>query len=278
MDWSLVLLSQGIESTVQHDPLTGEWVLRVEEDQVPAALHSIRLYERENRAWPFRQTLPWVGAAFDWAAVAWVGLIAVFFLLQTQPASTLYDVGVSRAGLVRAGDWWRPVTATCLHADLGHLALNAVFGLLLLGMAMGRFGSGPALLATLISGALANVIPLAWREDWAGSLGASGVVMAALGLLAADAVVQQLQRRQRGRLVAQALGGGVMLFVLMGTSPSSDIPAHTAGFVLGILLGLPLAWLPMTAIHRTRCNLVTGGVYCVLLCGAWIVAMTRGTF
>lgn len=276
MDWSLVLLSQGIESTPLQDPVTGQWLLGVAEERMSAARDTIRLYERENRAWPLRQALPWAGGAFDWAAVAWVFLIAVFFMLQTQPGSMLNDAGVSRTGLVRAGEWWRPLTATCLHADLGHLALNSVFGLLLLGLAMGRFGSGLALLVTLLAGALANVMPLMWREDWAGSLGASGVVMAALGLLAAGAVMHQVKRRQLYRLLAQGLGGGVMLFVLLGTSASSDIPAHAAGFLFGVLLGLPLALLPLTTAHRARWNLVAGGAYCVLLCGAWILALTRG--
>jgi membrane associated rhomboid family serine protease len=160
-----------------------------------------------------------------------------------------------------------------LHADLGHLALNAVFGLMLLGMAMGRFGSGWALLTTLISGASANVLPLLWREDWEGSLGASGVVMAALGMLAADAVVQQIQRRQSLRLVIQALAGGVLLFVLMGTSPSSDIPAHVSGFVAGFALGLPLAWLPLTRLRQGRGNLLAGFSYCAAMSGAWIAGL-----
>ncbi len=275
MDWSLVLLSQGIEATVLHDPEAGCWLVVPPPDQLAAAQESIRLYQQENRAWPFRQPLPWAGAAFDWTAVAWVGLIAVFFALQTQPGSTLGEIGISRAGLVRAGEWWRPVTATLLHADLGHLALNAVFGLMLLGMAMGRFGSGLALLVTLLSGAFANVVPLLWREDWAGSLGASGAVMAALGMLAADSAVQQMQRRQSQRLVIQALAGGVMLFMLVGLSPSSDVPAHVCGFIAGMILGLPLAWLPVTTLHRARWNILAGFGYCALLTCGWMWALVR---
>jgi membrane associated rhomboid family serine protease len=275
MDWSLVVLSQGIESTVLHDAAEGRWQLLVGAQDMAAAQDSIRLYEQENRAWPLRQPLPWVGASFDWTAVGWVGLIAVFFALQTQPGSSLEAVGVSRAGLVRAGEWWRPITATLLHADLGHLALNAVFGLMLLGMAMGRFGSGISLAVTLVGGALANATPLLWREDWAGSLGASAVVMAALGLLAGDAIMQQIQRRQPRRLVIQALAGGVMLFVLMGTSPSSDIPAHASGFVAGVMFGIPLAGLPLTTLRCARGNLVAGFLYCALVSGAWIWGLSR---
>jgi hypothetical protein len=89
--------------------------------------------------------------------------------------------------------------------------------------------------------------------------------------------VHQLKRRQLRRLIAEGLGGGLMLFVLVGTSPSSDIPAHAAGFVFGGLLGLPLALLPLTTTHRGRWNLVAGGAYCLLLCATWILAMTRGT-
>jgi rhomboid protease GluP len=274
MDWSLVLLSQGIESTVLPDALSSRWHVVVAAEELSAARLTLELYERENRAWPLRQPLPWVGLSFDWTAMAWVGLVAVLFSLQTQAGSMLEPAGVSRVGLVRTGEWWRPVTATFLHADIAHLTSNAVFGFVLLGLVMGRFGSGLALLTTLISGTLANVFTALWRPDVAGSLGASGVVMAALGLLAADAVMHRAQRGQPRRLLLGALGGGVMLFVFMGTSPASDVAAHAGGFVVGLMCGLPLACLPVTTLHRARWNLVAGFVYCALASGAWIWALT----
>jgi len=185
--------------------------------------------------------------------------------------------GICNAGSVRSGEWWRIVTVTTLHADLGHLAMNAVFGILLLGLAMGRFGSGLTLLATALCGVFANALTLMWRDDRASGLGASGVVMAALGLLAADAAMQYWRRKQPPRLIAEGVVGGVMLFVLVGVSPTSDVAAHAAGFFSGLLVGLPLAALPLTVIHRYRWNLFAGFAYALLMTLSWALALNIGS-
>ena len=274
MDWSLVLLSQGIESTVLHELDSGQWGLEVESHEFSEAQTSIERYEWENRAWPFRHSLPWPGFAFDWTVLAWAGVIAALFFLQTRPDSTVEAAGICNAGLVRSGEWWRLLTATTLHGDLGHLAMNTAFGILLIGVAMGRFGSGPTLLTTTVCGFLANLITLMWRDDRVSGLGASGVVMAALGLLAADATIQYWRRKQPPRLIAEGIAGGLMLFVLVGVSPTSDVAAHAVGFITGFLLGLPLAGLPLTTIHRPRWNLLTGGLYSLLIAVGWVWALT----
>ncbi|MCU0771319.1 MAG: rhomboid family intramembrane serine protease [Verrucomicrobia bacterium] len=273
MDWSLVLLSQGIESVVQHEPETGQWWLEVPSGQRTQATACLQRYERENRFWPFRQALPWPGFAFDWTVLAWVGLISAVFALQTQPGSVIEPAGIFNIGLVRSGEWWRALTATTLHTDLGHLAMNSVFGILLLGIAMGRFGFGLTLLTTMVCGFLANVVTVLWREDRVSGLGASGVVMAALGLLAADATVQYWRRKQPPRLIAEGVAAGLMLFVLVGVSPTSDVATHTAGILGGLLLGLPLANLPLTIIRRPLWNLVAGLAYCAMMSLAWMRAL-----
>jgi membrane associated rhomboid family serine protease len=273
MDWSLVLLSQGIESTLVQEPASGEWQLLVSTPEMETALQTLRLYEKENRAWPFRQQLPWSGLAFDWTVLAWVGIISVAFWLQTRPDSPLTAAGLCNAGLARSGEWWRPLTATLLHADAGHLAMNAVFGVLLIGIAMGRFGSGLTLLATTLAGAAANLIPLLWRDDKSGALGGSGVVMAALGLIAASAAMDYWRRKHPPRLVMEAIVGGMLLFVLVGVSPTSDVPAHAGGFAFGLLLGLPLARLRLTLIRQARMNLIAGFLYCLLVTVAWGCAL-----
>lgn len=273
MDWSLMLLSQGIESTVLRDPESGQWFLQVQPSHAAEAEASIQCYEQENRAWPFRHSLPWPGFSFDWTVLAWVVLISSLFALQEWTGSDIEAAGICSAGLVRSGEWWRLLTATTLHADLGHLAMNGAFGILLLGIAMGRFGSGLTLLTTTLCGALANMFTLLWREDQASGLGASGVVMAALGLLTADAAIQYWRRKQPPRLIMEGLVGGLMLFVLVGVSPTSDVAAHAAGFVGGLLLGIPLASLPLTTIHRARWNLLAGFAFGAMLTLTWLWAL-----
>ena len=273
LEWNLVLLSQGIESTTLMDPSTGEWRITAPSDQLDFVRKTLQLYERENRAWPFRRELPWIGFNFDWSVLAWIGMLSVTFLLQMRPGSILESAGICNAGLVRAGEWWHLWTATTLHADIGHLAMNAVFGFLFLGIAMGRYGSGLALIAATVAGALANLVPTLWRESQASALGASGVVMAGLGLIAAGTAVEYWQRKHPPRFILEIIVGGLLMFILVGVSPTSDVPAHVGGFLFGSIIGVPLALIPLTKIHAARLNWTAGFAYCVMMSTAWITAL-----
>src|SRR5258708_2564711 len=139
MDWSLVLLSQGIEHTVERSEPAASWELQVAAQDNEKALEAIRLYQLENRHWPWRQRLFTPGVLFDWASVCWVILVCVFFgVSNSQPA--MEAAGVMDTSAVARGESWRLFTAIWLHADLAHLASNAVFGFAFLGLAMGRYG------------------------------------------------------------------------------------------------------------------------------------------
>ena len=64
-----------------------------------------------------------------------------------------------------------------------------------------------------------------------------------------------------------------MLFVLVGVSPTSDVAAHAVGFFSGLLIGLLLAGLPLTTIHRPRWNVYAGCGYGLMLTTAWVCAL-----
>src|SRR3974390_1601656 len=84
LDWSLVLLSQGIEHTVERSLETGSWELMVEAEDAQGALETIRLYQSENRHWPWRRELFKPGLLFDWASLAWVALVCIFYWLSVS--------------------------------------------------------------------------------------------------------------------------------------------------------------------------------------------------
>ena len=84
---------------------------------------------------------------------------------------------------VAAGEWWRLFTAITLHENLPHLAENAATGFLLLGLAMARYGPGVAMLAAFLTGAAGNGASFVIHSDASRSLGASGMVTGALGML-----------------------------------------------------------------------------------------------
>lgn len=272
LDWSLVLASQGIETTIEHDPESG-WTLLVPPAEMPRALEAIRLYEAENRRWRWHQPVLEGAVWFDWTALVWVALMVAFFLIS-ETRGGVREAGLMDNAAFGRGQWWRLFTATCLHADLPHLALNGVVGLLFLGLAMGRYGSGVGLLAAQLAGAAGN-----WFTVWLSGpehrgLGASGVVMGALGLLAVQSLGLLREHPAWRRFVGAGLGGGLMLFVLLGMTPGTDIVAHTGGFVAGVLMGGVLAPVPKLA-ERGHLNLAAGLAFGGLLGCSWALALLR---
>jgi membrane associated rhomboid family serine protease len=271
LDWSLVLLSQGIESTIAR-PLEGEgWALLVSEEDQSRALETLRLYKLENRRWPWRREIAEPGWFFDWASLVWVILVVAFDWLDTYRVD-LRSTGIMDTRAISAGQWWRLFTALWLHADIAHLAGNAVFGFLLLGLVMGRYGTGIGLLAAYLAGAGGNLLVWLLFPGPRHSLGASGMVMAALGLLAARSLSLWRQGPYGKRYVATGVLGGVMLFVLLGLSPETDVLAHAGGFASGLLLGGLLTLLPSRR-QSAMLNLVSGLIFAFLVLYPWYLAL-----
>src|SRR5206468_6311306 len=135
MDWSLVLLSQGIESVIERSE--AGWSLMVEPQDRSRALATLRQYHIENRGWDWRQPLPLPEGAFDWTAVVWCLLLALFHWLNAASGTHLQQVGLMDPMAVQNGAWWRLFTAVWLHFDLTHLMANLVIGFAVLGFAMG---------------------------------------------------------------------------------------------------------------------------------------------
>ena len=273
MDWSLVLASQGIETVIEDNPERG-WTLVVAAADLARAQAAIEQYRRENLRWPWRRQVSESGLLFDGAAVLWVILNAAFFWLNGT-SSDLRPAGAMDVTALKHGEWWRLFTAEWLHADLLHLASNSVFGLLLLGLALGRYGTGVGLLAVCLAGAAGNVASAWLHGEMHRSLGASGVVMGALGLLAVRSLTLLKQNPHAVRLALGGLACGGMLFLLLGLNPGSDVAAHFGGFVAGIIFGAALATIPRLA-HRARLNLAAGLLFAALVIWTWGLALRTG--
>jgi rhomboid protease GluP len=271
MDWSLVLASQGIEHVLDNTAETG-WSLIVAEEEHPAALAAIRQYRVENRRWPWQGTIPKTNEVFDWLAAAWVLLTIGFYWLSSERPA-LQEAGIMDGNAVAGGQWWRLVTATLLHANLTHLAANAGFGFLLLGLAMGRYGTGVGLLSALLAGVGGNVVSWVVHGKTFQGLGASGVVMGALGLITVQSIGPMRANPKTWRIVVISLAAGLMLFVLLGASPDSDVIAHAGGFTTGLVLGglLNLAGLDN---QKSRWNLLALIVLSVAIISTWALALS----
>jgi len=276
MDWSLVLASQGIEHRIDHDETTG-WTLSVAATNHSLALAHLRQYRLENRHWRWRKPIFRPGLFFDWSSLAWVVLIIGFYGWSDLRAN-VRPLGMMNHAVLAGGEVWRLFTATWLHADIAHLAMNAVFGFVFLGLVMARYGPGVGLLAAYLAGMGGN-IAAGWAHgaEFHG-LGSSGVVMGALGLLTFPSLITPRQTNANViRLIAGGLLAGVLIFMLIGVNPETDVIAHLGGFISGWLLGGILA-----RIHRiTRhggVNLTAGMFYILLVIAPWYFALRHAAF
>lgn len=265
MDWSLVLVSQGIPVTLDRDS-TGGWTLTVAASDLTRAQTAIRQFRRENRGFGWQQELPGSGLLFHRAVLLWVTAVALMFSFQDALSSGLFE---SRK--VRTGEWWRAITAMWLHADPGHLASNAVIGTIVLGLAMARHGAGWALFLAGAAGAAANGIGLMFRPGEYVGLGASGLVMAGLGLLIPQAAPWWRAGRRQTRLAMTAIAAGAFLFVLLGTDPAGDVLVHAAGFGLGLVAALVFLLIP--ASIRRRTDTAAGILFVATQAITWFLAL-----
>ena len=180
MDWSLVLASQSIPTRLEGDDAETYW-LEVSETDAAKAREVLSLFQSENRRWRWQRRIPTTPLVFHWGSLIWVAVILSLHALTTRNPA-LYDAGIMNAASVRNGEWWRPITAVTLHADTAHLTANAMSGFLFLGIAMGYWSAGIGLLAALLAGVAGNFAGWAVYQETARIVGASGMIMGAIGL------------------------------------------------------------------------------------------------
>jgi len=270
MDWSLALASQGVEPVIEQTE-DGRWTLVIAASDYDSAVSTIRQYRLENLRWPWRKPIFKTHTVFDWASVAWLLLaIGIFWLTETRPA--LKDAGIMDSAALAKGEWWRLFTAMWLHGDVGHLVTNGAFGCLLLGLAMGRYGTGVGLLAAYLAGLGGNIASWLVHGEVHRSLGASGMVMGALGLVAVQSVGLLKRAPHAWRFAVGGVGAGIMLFVLLGLSPGTDVAAHFGGFVGGLALGALLVVFAESARNEII-NFACAMLFAMLLIWTWLLAI-----
>src|SRR5262249_45818938 len=161
-----------------------------------------------------------------------------------------------------------------LHADLAHLASNCVLGAIFLGLSMGRYGTGIGLLAGYLAGAGGNLFAWLVAPQPRFSLGASGMVMGGLGLLAIQSFALWRRDPQARKYILSGILGGVMLFLLVGLRPRSVLLAHAGGFGPGLLLGAILTrLLDIRRRAGAGVHIFCGFVFTLLAVWPWWLAL-----
>jgi len=241
IDRALVLLSMGIE----HEIDQGMFGTRL---AVPAhaeaqAREQLRLWESENnRSRPLATHVP-AQPGTRAAALAWSALLLFAYGVQVRYAFDIDWVTAGRVDVaaVRAGEWWRAVTALTLHADIAHVLVNIGFGAVFVGLLARETGGGLAACLILLCGAGGNLMNVALQRAAHTSIGASTAVFAALGLLAAWLWLgRRLDQTGWARRSAPLVGAIVLLGWLGTGDERTDTVAHLTGFVAGFIAGAVL--------------------------------------
>lgn len=273
MDWSLVLASQEIHPVIMPPGESGEWALVVEASQLEQALAALKQYRVENRGWAWRRELPGGSIEIHSGALIWCVLLAFAHWAATFAMPGLAAAGKMDSVAVRAGEWHRLFTPIFLHSDLAHLMANVTFGVVVLGLAMGRFGLGPTLLATYIAGAMGNVTGLIFYSHPYTGVGASGMMMGALGVLCTHSVGLWRKSPKAARYIFSGVLSGLFLFILFGVDPSSDVLAHLGGFMAGLIFGGALSWFSEEQLRKPVLNWVLMAILAGTIALTWGLAL-----
>ena len=208
-----------------------------------------------------------------WGAIVFCVVLTVIHSLATYQLPELEDRGILDSAKGLHGEWWRIFTAIFLHGDLSHLISNVTFGIIVLGLAMGRFGAGITLLATLFSGALGNILHLCIEKRPYFGLGSSGMMMGALGMLAVHSLSLWRSNPKAARYILSGVGAGVLIFVLFGVSLTSDVVAHFGGFVGGLIFGAILALAPAKWVRHRAADQAALFFFVTFSALMWILAL-----
>ena len=267
----LVLSARGIESRIAYD--AGTWRLLVPADDLLDANRELTAYEREN----VREPPPDMPPVIDNGYAGVAAYLAVIWAVMVFDANATLgwdwvDLGRLQAGAVRSGEWWRLVTALTLHADLGHIAANSLFGGVF-GVLVGRyFGSGLGWLCIVLGGVLGNAANVLVRHAEFSSIGASTATFAAVGLTAAFAWRSGYFRRLKWQRGFAPVFAAIAFFAYTGIGDErTDVVAHLAGLGAGFLIGL---WVARTRLQLAgeRAQRFFAGAAVALVVLAWLGA------
>ncbi len=267
---ALVLTARGISSQRQRGLLGIELWVPLEEAAAAAA--ELTQYRQENARAIGPRKLEEVGDGWPGVAFYVVVLVAVFAALREGFfALDWLTAGRLDSAAVRAGEWWRVVTALTVHLDLDHIGGNLAFGSFF-GYFAGRYlGRGVGWLTILTAASAANALNALLQPPTHRSLGASTAVFAALGILAAYTWRRGFLRETPWRARIAPIVAAIGLLAFTGTAgENTDLGAHLLGFVMGFASGVALArWASVDWLRSARTQTVSATVAIAIIVAAW---------
>lgn len=246
MPWLAALASARLPYRLERGD--GGWELRVPASWAARARRELDAYQRLNRQFPPSRPDEdaWRPArAADPGVSFWLAVALVLFYFQTGPfaeAGAVAHRGAADADAIRAGEWWRCVTALTLHADLAHVGANAVCLAVFGRWLCQSVGLGLGWAAIVLAGAFGNLVSAGLSQPADHSaVGASTATFGALGALAVFAFRRRFSGwRDLLSVWSRSwvpLLAGVSLLAFLGTGPGTDLLGHFYGFACGLALG-----------------------------------------
>ena len=97
--------------------------------------------------------------------------------------------------------------------------------------------------------------------------------MGALGLLSVHSFSLWRKFPHSRRLIARGAAAGILILVLLGFGPGTDMVAHVGGFLAGAVLGLALNTVRPALLQSGAVNVLSALALAALLITAWRQAM-----
>jgi len=260
----LALVLEALAIPTGHAAANGQHVLLVPIEYAERARAELDKYAQENRVRPVQAETPLPIAWSVGAALAFAAILLALDAAQRRQSFGLdwWSAGVASAGAIRAGGWWRSITALGLHADLLHLAGNLAFGAMFGVMLAQSIGFGMAWLAFVLTGGIGNFVNAWLQSPSHSSIGASTAVFGMLGVQVAHDWVRrrQLHYNLFRRWAPIAVGAALLAWLggdgrpidanalpkalneLTVQLPTIDVWAHVLGFAAGLALGGFIGW------------------------------------
>lgn len=187
--------------------------------------------------------------------VALLALNGAVFLAQ-QVVADLTPRYVLFRPLVAAGQWYRLVTSTLLHANFVHLLFNSLALWWYARPVEQRLGTPRVLVIYALAGVAGSAASYAFGDCLSVSLGASGAVLGTLGAVLADSLRRRAEEPAVLRQLLIAIGAilAIGLFGPMRIDNLAHIGGLVAGTVLGLAFGAPLS--PQPPLSRDRSAVV----------------------
>lgn len=216
-----------------------------------------------------------------WTVGVIVANVAVWLALEGRGGSerraVLLRFGASYAPLLRAGQWWRTVTATFLHIGLRHLLANMITLAILGPAVMEAWGVGRTYFMYLVAGVAGNWASFGISPGGAVKAGASGCILGLLGVLAGTRIRDIRARRAHpSRFKTWHIIAMLVAFYgfVVGVGHADHL-AHLGGLLAGGLLAFALprpGHLAPRADRRLATALGAAAVVLSLVAGvlAWL--------